>query len=99
MEPKYSSQNSTSAIANQVHLSSIANQVNLSSPSTAVIFKYCHPERSEGPWFLPQASPLPANTRIPRCARDDRVFSFTSSLKLLQPRLIRRELLRNRIAD
>src|SRR5271165_5082153 len=28
----------------------------------------CHPERSEGPWFLPAR----ANTKIPRFARDDK---------------------------
>jgi len=34
----------------------------------------CHPERSEGPWFLLALSllPLQANPKVPRVARDDK---------------------------
>src|ERR1700686_2742190 len=32
----------------------------------------CHPERSEGSGLLPAVAPAPANTEIPRFARDDR---------------------------
>jgi hypothetical protein len=35
--------------------------------------KCCHPEQSEGPWFLLDAAALTAraNTKVPRSARDD----------------------------
>ena len=35
--------------------------------------KVCHPEQSEGPWFLPVPSYLPARveTEVPPFARDD----------------------------
>ena len=47
----------------------MANQERLSFAINA-----CHRERSEGPWFLPLVLPLPANTTIPRLARNDSAF-------------------------
>jgi hypothetical protein len=32
----------------------------------------CHPEQREGSWFLQSPSPLRANTKVPRSARDDK---------------------------
>jgi hypothetical protein len=33
----------------------------------------CHPERSEGPRFLPAAATLHANTQVPHFVRDDNI--------------------------
>jgi hypothetical protein len=34
---------------------------------------HCHPERSEGSWFL-RLWAAQAETKIPRCARDDKLL-------------------------
>jgi hypothetical protein len=41
----------------------------------------CHPEQREGSWFLPAppVSPLRAEAKIPRFARDDNFISFSIS--------------------
>jgi hypothetical protein len=46
----------------------------------------CHPERGEGSWCLPEETPqtVRAETKIPRCARDDTLyFGETLSRKSL----------------
>ncbi len=40
--------------------------------SLVVDLRICHPERSEGAWFL-TARAVPANTRVPHFVRDDAV--------------------------